>query len=203
MADNFDFAALTKSWQQQPVEETPPGAADLAQASQRQREQKWLRYGEWLGAVIMAGTALWLVFNLPGWLGVVSALFLTLGAISTAYISWQVHRPILAYDNWSSAGLLKFRLKACQLSLRYYRYTQFSCAAILLFTGVLWLLQWRQLAHIGTDLLLFYSIIASPLCLFAIYHLQQKKRQKAAELMHLNRLTEDFTAAQPAGFGPG
>lgn len=152
-------------------------------------------YGEWLGAVIIVGTALWLVFNLPGWLGIVSALFLTLGAISTAYISWQVYRPILAYDNWNSAGLLKFRHNACQLSLRYYRYTQLSCAAILLFTGVLWLLQWQQLAHIGTDLLLFYSIIASPLCLFTIYHLQQKKRQKAAELMHLNRLTEDFTAA--------
>ncbi|HEX5793714.1 MAG TPA: hypothetical protein VFY01_10590, partial [Rheinheimera sp.] len=140
MADNFDFAALAKSWQQQPVaQETPPDAADLAQASQRQREQKWLMYGEWLGAVIMAITALWLLFNLPGWLGGVSALFLALGALSTAYISWHIHRPILAYDNWSSGGLLQFRYRACQLSLRYYRYTQLSCAALMLFTLVLWL----------------------------------------------------------------
>ena len=41
MADNFDFAALAKSWQQQvtPAEEAPT-SADLAQASQRQREHR-------------------------------------------------------------------------------------------------------------------------------------------------------------------
>ena len=139
MADNFDFAALAKCWQQQPVvEETPPSAADLAQASQRQREQKLLMYAEWLGALIMAAAAVWLLVNLPGLLGGIAALFLTLGAFSTAYISWQVHRPILAYDNWSSSGLLGFRVKACQLSLRYYRYTQLSCAALIVFTLILW-----------------------------------------------------------------
>ena len=193
MADNFDFAALAKSWQQQPVpQETPPSAADLAQASQRQREQKLLMYGEWLGAVIMAIAAVWLLVNLPGWLGGIAALFLLLGALSTAYISWQVHRPILAYDNWSSSGLLGFRVKTCQLSLRYYRYTQLSCMALLLFTLILWLLQWWQLADVSNDLLLFYSLIASPLCLFAIYRLQLKAQQKAAELQQLTALAADF-----------
>ena len=194
MADNFDFAALAKSWQQQPVtEETPPGADDLAQASQRQREQKWLMYSEWLGAVIMAGSALWLLLNLPGWLGGIAALFLLLGALSTAYISWQVHRPILAYDNWSSSGLLQFRHRACQLSLRYYRYTQLSCGALILFTAALWLLDWWQLAATSTTLLLFYSLIALPLCLFGMYRLQQKVRQKTAELAHLSALAEEFS----------
>jgi hypothetical protein len=70
MVDNFDFAALAKSWQQQTVaEEAPPSAADLAQASQRQREQKLLMYAEWLGALIMAAAAAWLLVNLPGLLG--------------------------------------------------------------------------------------------------------------------------------------
>lgn len=194
MADNFDFAALAKSWQQQPVaQETPPDAADLAQASQRQREQKWLMYGEWLGAVIMAVTALWLLFNLPGWLGGVSALFLTLGALSTAYISWHIHRPILAYDNWSSSGLLQFRRRACQLSLRYYRYTQLSCAALILFALVLWLLHLWQLDDTPMKMLVFYSLIVAPASLFAIYRLQQKVRFKTAELAQLHALAEDFS----------
>lgn len=193
MADNFDFAALTKSWQQQSLEqETPPGAADLAEASQRQREQKWLMYGEWLGAVIMTVTACWLVFVMPGWLGYLSAGFLASGAFCTAYISWHIHRPILAYDNWSSGGLLQFRRRACQLSLRYYRYTQLSCGALILFAVVLWLLQWWQLADVSAEMLLFYSLIASPLCLLAIYRLQQKKRQKTAELQQLSMLADDF-----------
>ena len=197
MADNFDFAALTKSWQQQPVtEEVLPSANDLAQASQRQREQKWLMYSEWLGAVIMAITALWLLLNLPGWLGGVSALFLTLGALSTAYISWHIHRPILAYDNWSSGGLLQFRYRACQLSLRYYRYTQLSCAALMLFTLVLWLLHLWQLDNTPITMLLFYSLIASPACLFAIYRLQQKVRVKTAELAQLHALAEDFEQSE-------
>lgn len=194
MADNFDFAALTKSWQQQPiVTETPPDAADLAQASQRQREQKLLMYAEWLGALVMAAAACWLVLAMPDALGYLAAAFLVLGALGTLYVSWHIHRPILAYDNWSSSGLLQFRQRACQLSLRYYRYTQLSCVALILFTAALWLLDWWQLAATSTTLLLFYSLIASPLCLFGMYRLQQKVQQKTAELAHLSALAEDFS----------
>ena len=41
MADNFDFAALAKSWQQQttPIEQAP-SAKDLAKARQRQKQQR-------------------------------------------------------------------------------------------------------------------------------------------------------------------
>ena len=197
MADNFDFAALTKSWQQQPVaEDTPPSAADLAQASQRQRGQKLLMYSEWLGALVMTAAACWLVLTMPDALSYLAAAFLGLGAVSTVYISWQVHRPILAYDNWSSSGLLQFRHRACQLSLRYYRYTQLSCVALLLFTVALWLLRWWQPATASGSLLMFYSLIVSPLCLFAIYRLQQKVRQKTADLVQLTRLTEDFQQSE-------
>ena len=194
MADNFDFAALAKSWQQQPiVTETPPDAADLAQASQRQREQKLLMYAEWLGALVMAAAACWLVLAMPDALGYLAAAFLALGALGTLYVSWHIHRPILAYDNWSSSGLLQFRQRACQLSLRYYRYTQLSCAALILFTAALWLLDWWQLAATSTTLLLFYSLIASPLCLFGMYRLQQKVRQRTVELAHLSALADDFS----------
>lgn len=197
MADNFDFAALAKSWQQQTMaEEAPPSAADLAQASQRQREQKLLMYGEWLGALIMAAAAVWLLMNLPGLLGGIAALFLALGALSTAYISWQVHRPILAYDNWSSSGLLHFRLKSCRLSLRYYRYTQLSCAALVLFTLILWLVHVLQLDNTPLNMLLFYSLIVAPACVFGIYRLQQKIRLKGAELVQLEALAEDFAQSE-------
>ncbi|MDX1678775.1 hypothetical protein [Arsukibacterium sp.] len=193
MADDFDLASLAKSWQQQAVaEQAPPSTADLAQASQRQREQKLLMYGEWLGAVIMAVAAVWLLVDVSGWLGCIAALFLALGALSTAYISWQVHRPILAYDNWSSSGLLQFRLKACQLSLRYYRYTQLSCAALVLFTLILWLLHLLQLDNTPLNMLLFYSLLVSPACLLTIYRLQQMVRLKGVELAQLKDLAEDF-----------
>ena len=193
MADNFDFAALAKSWQQQDTPaETMPGKADLAQAHQRQHQQKLLMYGEWLGGFVMAAAACWLILTMPDALGYLAAAFLALGAVSTLYISWQVHRPILAYANWSSSGLLQFRYRACQLSLRYYRYTQLSCVALLLFTAALWLLRWWQPAIAAVDLLLFYSLIVSPLCVFGIYRLQQKARGKAAELTHLAKLTKDF-----------
>jgi hypothetical protein len=193
MADNFDLAALAKSWQQQPLaEETPPNAADLAQASQRQRGQKWLMYGEWLGAAIMAAAACWLVLAMPDAVGFLAAAFLAVGAVSSLYVSWKVHRPILAYDNWTSGGLLKFRRQACQLSLQYYRYIQLSCAAVILFAGLLWLLQWWQLTNVPTDLLLFYSFIVSPLCLFSIYRFQKKKKFKLNELQQLTSLEADF-----------
>lgn len=193
MADNFDFAALAKSWQQQPTAtELPPNSADLTQAKQRQAEQKWLMYGEWFGAAVMFIAAFWLAFNIPDWLGYVSALFLISGALSSAYVAWTVHKPILEYDNWSSGGLVQFRARACTLTLRYYLYTQLSCAALVVFAGLLWLMQWWQIAQVTPTLLVFYSLIVAPLCLAAIYHLQQKKKQKAAELQQLSSLAEDF-----------
>lgn len=193
MADDFDLTALAKSWQQQTlVQESAPDSADLAKASQRQRGQKWLMYAEWLGALIMLFTAGVLLLNLPDWLGYSSAAFLLLGAVSTVYVSWCIHRPILAYDNWSSAGLLQFRQQACRLSLRYYRFSQFSCAALLLFTAVLWGLYRWQLAEVTAILLQFYSFIVCPLCLWAIYQLQRKVRQKATELQHLSQLANEF-----------
>jgi hypothetical protein len=183
MADDFDFTALAKSWQQQPTAtEAPPTAADLSQAKQRQTEQKWLMYGEWF----------WLAFEIPDWLGYVSALFLITGALSSAYVAWTVHKPILEYDNWSSSGLVQFRARACTLTLRYYLYTQLSCVALVVFAGLLWLMQWWQIAQVTPTLLVFYSLIVAPLCLAAIYHLQQKKKQKAAELQQLSSLAEDF-----------
>lgn len=193
MADNFDFAALAKSWQQQPTAtELPPNSADLSQAKQRQAEQKWLMYGEWFGAAVMFIAAFWLAFNIPDWLGYLSALFLISGALSSAYVAWTVHKPILEYDNWSSGGLVQFRARACTLTLRYYLYTQLSCAALVVFAGLLWLMQWWQIAQVTPTLLVFYSLIVAPLCLAAIYHLQQKKKQKAAELQQLSSLAEDF-----------
>ena len=141
----------------------------------------------------MVVAAVWLLLNLPGWLGGISALFLALGAIATIYISWQVHRPILAYDNWSSSGLLHFRLNSCRLSLRYYRCTQLSCAALVLFTLILWLLHLLQLDHTPLNMLLFYSLLVSPACCFGIYRLQQKIRLKGAELAHLKSLADDFS----------
>ena len=193
MADNFDFAALAKSWQQQPTAtEAPPTAADLSQAKRRQTEQKWLMYGEWLGAAVMLVAAFWLAFNIPDWLGYVSAVFLIAGALSSAYVAWTVHKPILEYDNWSSSGLLQFRTRACTLTLRYYLYTQLSCVALVLFAGLLWLMQWWHIAQVTPILLIFYSLIVAPLCLLGIYRLQQKKKQKAAELHQLTTLAEDF-----------
>lgn len=193
MADNFDFAALAKSWQQQPTAtEAPPTAADLSQAKQRQTEQKWLMYGEWLGAAVMLVAAFWLAFHIPDWLGYVSAVFLIAGALSSAYVAWTVHKPILEYDNWSSSGLLQFRTRACTLTLRYYLYTQLSCVALVVFAGLLWLMQWWHIAQITPTLLIFYSLIVAPLCLLGIYRLQQKKKQKAAELHQLTTLAEDF-----------
>ncbi|MDX1392666.1 MAG: hypothetical protein R3241_09800 [Rheinheimera sp.] len=193
MADEFDLAALAKNWQQQPVDdEAMPDTNDLAKANQRQRRQKGLMYAEWLGALIMLATAIWLVLNLQGWLGYISAAFLLLGAASTAYISWHIHRPILAYDNWSSNGLLHFRLNSCCLSLRYYRLTQLSCATLIVFSLILWLLDWWQLASVTSQLLLIYSLVVSPLCLFGIILLQQSARHKKDEIAHLTALASDF-----------
>jgi hypothetical protein len=193
MADNFDFAALTKSWQQHPTStEALPNIADLTQAKQRQTEQKWLMYGEWLGAVVMFIAACWIAFSIPDWLGYLSALFLISGALSSAYIARTVHKPILEYDNWSSSGLIQFRVRACQLTMRYFLYTQLCCGALVVFAGLLWWMQWRSIAQVSANLLVFYSLIVAPLCLVASYRLQHKKRQKKDELKQLNSLAEDF-----------
>ncbi|GHG59201.1 hypothetical protein GCM10010919_01540 [Alishewanella longhuensis] len=193
MADNFDFAALTKSWQQQTTpNEQVPSAEDLTRASQRQQQQRFIMYGELLGALVMIIAAYLFLQDMQGWLRYLTASFLLIGAISTLYVSWQVHKPIVAYDNWSSNGLLQFRLRSCKLSLKYYRYNQFSFAALILFSALLWLGNWWQAGSIATNLLLIYALVISPLSVLGIYWLQRKVQQKTTELQHLSKLVADF-----------
>jgi hypothetical protein len=193
MNNDLDFAALSKSWQQQPVAAaTVPNAADLTKARQRQRQQWLLLAGEWLGAAAMAGTALWLVTSMQDWLSYIAAVFLLIGVLMSLYVSWHVHRPLLAYDNWSSSGVLAFRLRSCQLSLLYYRYNQLACALLVLFVVVLWGLWFWQPALVPAAMLKFYSLIALPLCLYGIYLLQQRIGNKQQEIAPLQALLQDF-----------
>lgn len=187
-----DFESLAKSWQQQQPQDELPNAADLTKANQRQKKQRRLMYMEWFGAVVMLVTAIWLFIAIPDLLGYLSATFLIAGAISSLYISWQIHRPILAYDNWSSNGLLEFRSKTCRLTLLHYRYTQLSCGALILFTLLLWALNYWQLAATPHRLLSIYTLLVSPVCLYAIAKYQQKVKLKKAELVELSALAKDF-----------
>lgn len=198
MNNDLDFAALSKNWQQQPVAAaTAPTTADLTKARQRQRQQWFLLAGEWLGAAAMAGTALWLVTSMQDWLSYIAAAFLLLGVLMSLYVSWHVHRPLLAYGNWSSNGVLEFRLRSCQLSLLYYRYNQLACSLLIAFVGVLWALWLWQPELVPAAMLKFYSLIALPLCLYGIYLLQQRIASKQQEILPLQVLLQDFQA----GFG--
>lgn len=196
MADDLDLADLAKDWQQQRTPaDSAVSSADLIQARQRQHRQRLLMYGEWLGALVMATTACWLVFAVPNWIGFLGAAFLTIGALGALYVNWRVHRPILAYDFWETASLLLFRYRTGVLTLRYYRYLQLSCAGLLLFTALLWVLRWWQPSATSMDLLLFYSLVASPVCLFAIYRLQHRVKSKAVELRQLKVLLDEFQSS--------
>lgn len=193
MADNVDFAALAKSWQQQatPQEQTP-SAEDLAKANQRQKRQRLLMYGEWCCALVMMIAAYLFLRDMQGWLGYLTASFLLIGAIATLCVSWKVHKPILAYDNWSSNGLLQFRLRSCKLSLQYYRYNQLSFAALIIFSVLLWLGNWWQPGAIAPKVLQLYGLVISPLSVLGIYWLQRKIQQKTLELARLSTLATDF-----------
>lgn len=194
MNNDLDFAALSKSWQQQPVvAATVPTPADLQQARKRQRQQWVLLAVEWLGAGAMGGTAVWLITSMPGWLSYVAAAFLLVGLVMSLYVSWHVHRPLLAYGNWSSNGVLEFRLRSCQLSLLYYRYNQLACSLLIVFVMVLWALWLWQPELVPAAMLKFYSLIAMPLCLYGIYRLQQHINSKQQQLPSLQALVADFT----------
>ncbi len=193
MNNEFDFAALSKSWQQQPVAAaTAPTAADLTKARQRQRQQWLLLAGEWLGAAAMAGTALWLVTSMQDWLSYIAAVFLLIGVLMSLYVSWHVHRPLLAYDNWSSKGVLAFRLRSCELSLWYYRYNQLACGLLILFALTLSGLWLWQPAQVPVLLVQVYVCIVLPLCSYGIYLLQQRIRYKNQELVQLSGLIAGF-----------
>ena len=196
MNNEFDFVALSKHWQQQPVVAAPtPTVVDLQHARQRQRQQWYLLVLEWLGALAMGGTAVWLITSMPGWLSNIAAAFLLLGLVMSLYVSWHVHRPLLTYGNWSSSGVVAFRLRSCQLSLWYYRYNQLACALLMVFVAVLWGLWLWQPAQVPASMLQFYTLIALPLCLYGIYRLQLRINLKQQALAPLQALVADFQAA--------
>ncbi len=193
MNNEFDLAALRQHWQQQPVAPvTAPTAADLAEARHRQRQQWYLLLAEWLGALTMGGTAFWLVTSMPSWLSYCAAAFLSVGLLMSGYVSWHVHRPLLTYDNWTSGGVVAFRLRSCQLSLLYARYNQGACAVLMAFVAVLWALWFWQAEQVPTSVLKFYTLIALPLCGYGLYRLQRRIQQQKQALLALQALAADF-----------
>ncbi len=197
MSNEFDLAALSKSWQQQPtIKATLPTTADLQHARRRQRQQWYWLLVDWLGALAMGGTAGWLITSMPSWLSYCAATFLLLGLLMSLYVSWHVHRPLLTYHNWTSSGVVAFRLRSCQLSLWYYRYNQLACGMLICFVAGLWGLWLWQPEQIPTSVLKFYTLIALPLCLYGAYRLQRLINEKRQALIPLQALVADFKPAQ-------
>ena len=193
MTDDLDISVLAKSWQQQPLlEDALPNENDLKEAQVRKRKQKYLLYVDWAGASIMLAAATWLTATSSDFIGYFTAIFLTFGAVGTLWVSSFIHKPILHYDNWSSEGVLKFRQKICEFSLRYYRVAQTSCMALIIFTLVFWGMYLHSLAANGYNLLLFYSFVVSPLCLIGMVIIQSKVNVKKLELECLKEISQTF-----------
>ena len=193
MPNDFDFHELRQSWQQQNLTMEPaPSKADLVKAQQRQRQQWQLLWAEWLGALVMGGTAAWLLIAMPSWLSTIAASVLAIGVVLSAIVSWHIHRPLVTYANWSSQGVLAFRLRSCQLSLWYYRYNQLGCLLLLVFVAGLWLLWGWQPNEVPHSMLQFYSLIAAPLCLYGMLVLQRKVKVQQQQLVALQQLVREF-----------
>lgn len=193
MPNDFDFHELRQSWQQQNLTMEPaPCKADLVKAQQRQRQQWQLLWAEWLGALVMGGTAAWLLIAMPSWLSTIAASVLAIGVVLSAIVSWHIHRPLVTYANWSSQGVLAFRMRSCQLSLWYYRYNQLGCLLLLVFVVGLWLLWGWQPNEVPHSMLQFYSLIAAPLCLYGILVLQRKVKVQQQQLIALQQLVREF-----------
>ncbi len=193
MPNDFDFHELRQSWQQQHLTMEPaPCKADLVKAQQRQRQQWQLLWAEWLGALVMGGTAAWLLIAMPSWLSTIAASVLAIGVVLSAIVSWHIHRPLVTYANWSSQGVLAFRLRSCQLSLWYYRYNQLGCLLLLVFVAGLWLLWGWQPNEVPHSMLQFYSLIAAPLCFYGMLVLQRKVKVQQQQLIALQLLVREF-----------
>lgn len=193
MPNDFDFHELRQSWQQQNLTMEPaPCKADLVKAQQRQRQQWQLLWAEWLGALVMGGTAAWLLIAMPSWLSTIAASVLAIGVVLSAIVSWHIHRPLVTYANWSSQGVLAFRMRSCQLSLWYYRYNQLGCLLLLVFVVGLWLLWGWQPNEVPHSMLQFYSLIAAPLCLYGMLVLQRKVKVQQQQLIALQQLVREF-----------
>ncbi|WP_337841914.1 hypothetical protein [Rheinheimera sp.] len=190
MSEPVDFSEFAKSWQQQ----QPQVELDLSAALQRQQRRRWVAVAELIASVVMlagAGAA-WLL--LPTWLGGLSAVFLVVGALVQAVLSWKLHLPLLAYADWSSSGLLQFRLRSQQASVRYLSYNQYSCVALLFFILLMWALAWWQPQQVPEALLNAYSLLVTPLCLTAWLWLEHKKKVAKAKLEHLQTLISELAA---------
>ncbi|MCF4008708.1 hypothetical protein [Rheinheimera sp. UJ63] len=189
MQPPFDFKQLSKAWQQQP---TQPLATDLRAAKRQQNYQRWQYWAELAAAGLLLILGCSQLFGERALLDMFLALFLFAGAISMVLTSVSLHRPLLNYSDWSSQGLLLFRLEKCRTTVRYLRYNQYSCLALLLFVITLWGLAWWQPAQVPNILLQVYSFLVLPGCAWGWWLFGRKRQQAIAKLHHLESLYEEL-----------
>lgn len=131
--NDIDLAKLAEQWQR----DTTALDVSRRKALRQYHANRLLLITEFLAALGYLWVA-WYFWQREGSVFTVSALVLLVTtAISVGVSSWE-RVPLSHWHDWSPEGVLRYRIRRCESSLRFAGWCHFSSAILIAFTIYLW-----------------------------------------------------------------
>lgn len=183
--DMNDIAAL---WQQQSVGDT----TSIVSADKRKRRRRFLQ--DWAAALAMLIFGVFFLSISQLAVFIVAAIALFFGAALQLRQAYFNRSKMLHYEDWSTLGLLEYRLMASETEIRRFRYNQYGAGVIIVFTLLLPMLKYVFDMIVPTELIIAYCVI-TPFMLGLIWFYQFRIRQSRKVRVNLQQLIKEFLQA--------
>jgi drug/metabolite transporter (DMT)-like permease len=187
MNDLEFFTELAQEWQRD--------TAALEVSRRKVLRQQWLNrmaFGGELGFSCVSLWVAWFFWQQEATVFTVSALVLALNTPLSLWVTFRERLPLWHWHDWSPEGVLTYRVRQCESTLRLARYCWYSGGVLLLFLVYIWV---NEFVAPGSTPSLFpviytVAILATVACL--LLWARRQERVKARELAQLILLLQSF-----------
>ena len=141
-----------------------------------------------LGAI---AAGIFIVMTMGGWMGWISAIMLV-AVISALFLwSYRVWRSAIHWEDRGPKGTVEFGCRNIESSLQTLRIMRVHCWSLLLFVGILWLLQYSGLIR-QAQFLLAYTALSVFIVGLLWWVLRRRQHRLSAILKQYKSLLQDL-----------
>lgn len=188
--NDIDLDRLAREWQRD---------TDALEVSRRKaRRQYWrnrvLLTLEFLLTAVSAFVA-WIFWQQAAMVYTVSALVI-LGAIAmSTWLSLRERVPLWHWHDWSPEGVLRYRIRLCESTLRFTRWCRLSSVILFVFTAYLWVSAVIEPGSIPASFPALYTVVVLLTIVAVEWWAARQRRLRSRELCELQEWLRSFDGA--------
>lgn len=146
----------------------PAIAVDVGKARQWQHSQQRRLWAELSGSVLSVAIGLLFWWQGTSTLTDIAGAVMFVSGVGSGILARRARQPLLDWQNWTPEGILDYRLKETETTLKLVRSAVYAALLLLLFTLYLWWASRMTPETVSSGFALLYSACSVPAILFTL-----------------------------------